>query len=31
MANTFPAVEKWLIDNDWFYCDVVKKWRRDGF
>lgn len=31
MANAFPAVEKWLIDNEWFYCDVVKKYRRQGF
>lgn len=31
MAEEFPAVKKWLEDNDWFVCDFTNKYRREGF
>lgn len=31
MADNFPAVKKWLLDYGWFFCEFVKKYRRDGF
>ena len=31
MAERFPSVKNWLISNNWFFCDFVKKYRRNGF
>lgn len=31
MAEMYPPVKDWLLAHDWFYCDVVKKYRRQGF
>lgn len=26
-----PNVRKWLEDNDWYFCEFLKKWTRDKF
>lgn len=31
MAEKFLTVHLWLVRHEWFFCDYVKKWRRDGF
>lgn len=31
MANKYLSVHLWLIRNDWFFCEYVNKWRREGF
>ena len=31
MAEKYLKVHLWLIKREWFYCETVKKWRRDGF
>jgi hypothetical protein len=31
MANKFPSVKKWLEEKGWFYCEYVKKYRRENF
>ncbi len=28
MANKYPSVERWLIQNDWYVCESTKKWRH---
>jgi len=28
MAKKYQRVKKWLLDHDWFFCDVTEKWRH---
>lgn len=31
MSEKYIEVMRWLYKNDWFFCEVVKKFRREGF
>lgn len=31
MSEKYPSVKDWLLKNDWFFCEFVRKYRREGF
>lgn len=31
MAEKYPSVLSWLKENGWFFCEFVRKYRREGF
>ena len=30
IAEIFPQVKSWLINNDWYICEFSGKWRNNG-
>lgn len=29
MAAKYPRYLRWLLDNDWYVCELTKKWRHE--
>lgn len=29
MASKYPRVKDWLLDNNWYQCELTGKWRHE--
>ncbi len=30
MAEKYPGVRRWLINNDWYICELMDRWTHDA-